>query len=104
MIYADGVLGHLFDEKDMLKEFENRISSRTIKTGTILLISNDSPSDTSLLFQRHDSLSTFWFLSPKYIEGRLQQCGFDVIEKYHFPYMRPVSGLRNRTICVAVKK
>jgi hypothetical protein len=27
--------------------------------------------------------------------------GYTILEAYSFPYERPVSGLRNRTICVA---
>ena len=32
---------------------------------------------------------------------RLVSSGIDVLESYYFPYVRPISGLRNRTICVA---
>ncbi len=104
IIYADGVLGHLFDADIQLAEFEQRISSSIIRPGTIIFISNDSPSDTSLAFQKHNTLNTFWLLSPHYLENRLKTCGFDVTEKYHFPYQRPMSGVRNRTICIAVKE
>ena len=31
----------------------------------------------------------------------LQRFGYTVVEAYSFPYERPVSGLRNRTICIA---
>ena len=30
-----------------------------------------------------------------------QRFGYTIIEAYSFPYERPLSGLRNRTICVA---
>jgi hypothetical protein len=30
-----------------------------------------------------------------------QRFGYAVTEAYSFPYERPLSGLRNRTICIA---
>ncbi len=103
VIYADGVLGHLFDERTHLSEFEAKISSNAIPPGTKIIISNDSPNDNTLSYQRHNTLDTFWFISITYFEESLKKCGFKVLEKYNFPYLRPISGLRNRAVCIAEK-
>jgi hypothetical protein len=46
-------------------------------------------------------LRDFWFLSKSYLAGFLNEVGCSVSESYHFPYVRPLSGLRIRTICIA---
>jgi hypothetical protein len=46
-------------------------------------------------------VADFWFLSRNYLQKTLSAFGFEPVEDYYFPYLRPLSGMRNRTICVA---
>ncbi|MFG2863455.1 class I SAM-dependent methyltransferase [Streptomyces sioyaensis] len=99
-VYADGFLGHLFDSQDELRPALGKLESFGLKSGTKLLFSNDAPFDPEAAFEPHHRVKDFWFLSKDYLQKSLESFGFSSVESYYFPYQRPVSGMRNRTICV----
>jgi SAM-dependent methyltransferase len=101
VIYADGLLGHLFDLSGEMKPSLGKLASLELKPGTSLVLSNDSPQDRGALYAPHDSVEGFWFISKDYLQKMLVTFGFEPDECYYFPYKRPLSGMRNRTICVA---
>lgn len=101
VVYADGLLGHLFQAGTGLARFTDKLRALELRPGTRLVFSNDSPRDPSLAYCPHDRLRDFWFLSSAYMSEVLSEAGFSVGESYYFPYVRPLSGLRNRMICVA---
>lgn len=101
LIYADGLLGHLFHPKDKMEPALRKLKSLNLRSGTRLVLSNDAPEDRRVPFARHESVDAFWFISKHYLRERLSHIGFEPLESYYFPYMRPISGLRRRTICVA---
>lgn len=101
LVYADGLLGHLFDPESRLDEFIDKLRDFRLRPGTWLVISNDAPKDPEADFLRHDHLDNFWYLSKDYLSMQLARAGFERVESYHFPYLRPISGLRNRSICVS---
>lgn len=49
----------------------------------------------------HATLGGFWLFSREYVREACERAGYTVIECYSFPYERPLSGLRSRTICIA---
>lgn len=100
-VYADGLLGHLFDSTEQIRPALHKMQSLDLAPGTLLIFSNDSPRDPRAAFAPHDRLDNFWFVSRTYLADELAAAGFEPTESYYFPYVRPVSGLRNRTICVA---
>jgi SAM-dependent methyltransferase len=101
VVYADGLLGHLFHPELEVAPALSKIASLNPRAGTRLVFSNDSPRDPAAAYAPHDRLDGFWFVSKDYLAQRLAEFGFPPIETYYFPYQRPVSGTRNRTICVA---
>jgi SAM-dependent methyltransferase len=101
LIYADGLLGHLFRLPDGLAAFADKLRSVALRPGTVVAISNDAPRDRSAAFSPHDRLDDFWFLSKSYLAAALTAADLLVQESYYFPYTRPLSGLRLRAICIA---
>lgn len=101
LLYADGLLGHLFDAQRRLAPAFSKLTSLSLRRGAYLIFSNDSPSNPEADFSAHQHVKDFWFISKSYLGSSLTSYGFAVHETYYFPYLRPVSGPRNRTICIA---
>lgn len=100
-VYADGLIGHLFDAEGGINHALVKLVSLNLKPGAFLLLSNDSPRDPSVPYAPHERLKDFWFVSRGYLQDSLSSFGFETTESYYFPYLRPISGMRNRTICIA---
>ncbi len=100
-IYADGLLGHLYRPEDGLDGFFAKLVALQPRPGGWLVLSNDAPLEPELEVMPHERVSGFWLLSRTFLCEALARFGFSVWESYHFPYERPLSGLRNRTICIA---
>ena len=98
LVYADGFLGHVFHPDMGLQPFLRKLESLQLPKRCRLVFSNDAPKTVSAI-QRHDTLDGFWFISKDYLVDVMRGAGFDGLESYYFPYFRPISGLRNRTIC-----
>jgi hypothetical protein len=101
VIYADGFLGHVFDPQEEIRPALRKLVGLGLSPGTYLVFSNDAPYDTSLAFQLHDRVRDFWFISKDYLRDNLTALGLSIVNSYYFPYQRPISGMRDRTICVA---
>jgi SAM-dependent methyltransferase len=100
-IYADGLLGHLFDPQDGIRPALAKLDSLRPKPGAYLVVSNDAPGDGQAPFAPHERVQDFWFISRSYLAEELSSFGLLPVENYYFPYLRPLSGMRNRTICIA---
>ena len=101
LLYADGLLGHLFDAERRLARAFSKLADLSLRRGAYLVFSNDSPLDPEAAYSPHDRVKDFWFISKNYLARSLTSYGFAVQESYYFHYLRPVSGPRNRTICIA---
>jgi len=101
VVYADGLLGHVFDPEHEIEPALSKIESLNLKPGALLIFSNDAPGDSAVAFAPHERVEGFWFLSKDYLRKSLASFGFRPVESYYFPYIRPISGMRNRTICIA---
>ncbi|MEV4577786.1 class I SAM-dependent methyltransferase [Nonomuraea jabiensis] len=101
-VYADGLLGHLFDAAGELAPALGKLRDLDLRPGTHLVLSNDAPRDGKADFAPHEHVDGFWFIAKDYLHKSLISFGFEPVESYYFPYLRPVSGIRNRTICVAL--
>jgi len=101
VVYADGLLGHLYHPETGLSGFFETLHALKPAPGTWLVLSNDAPADPNVGVAPHGKVQGFWLFSPEYLRDTAQRFGYTVIESYSFPYERPLSGLRNRTICVA---
>jgi hypothetical protein len=101
VVYADGLLGHLYRPDTGLTGFFETLLALKPPPGSWLVLSNDAPAQPGAGVAPHGKVQDFWLFSPEYLRDAAQRFGYTVIESYSFPYERPLSGLRNRTICVA---
>lgn len=99
-IYADGLLGHLYREADGLDPFYDTLARLAPRPGAVLVWSNDAPLDPGKRVEPHRRVEDFWMLSRTELREGLAARGGLVAEDYHYPYVRPVSGLRNRSLCI----
>lgn len=100
VLYADGLIGHLFDPGEGIRPALGKLRSLNPRPGAWLVFSNDSPRDPSAAFAPHERVEGFWFVSRTFLAEGLRSHGFEPVESYYFPYLRPISGMRNRTICI----
>lgn len=97
VIYADGVLGHLYDPVDGVRHIIERFKSwLPAGTGTIV-ISNDGPRTTTDV-EPHPDVPGFAWLSRTYLHGQAEEAGFREVSSTHFTYERPLSGQRERVV------
>jgi hypothetical protein len=101
VVYADGLLGHLYHPEAGLSRFFETLTALKPPPGSWLVLSNDAPAQPGAGVTPHGKVPGFWLFSPEYLRDVAQRFGYTVVEAYSFPYERPLSGLRNRTICVA---
>lgn len=101
VVYADGLLGHLYDPETGLAGFFETLAALKPPPGSWLVMSNDAPAQPDAGVAPHGKVPGFWLFSPEYLRETAQRFGYTVTESYSFPYERPLSGLRNRTVCVA---
>lgn len=100
-VYADGLLGHFYRPESGLDRFFEQLIALKPRPGSWLVFSNDAPLQQEGGVAPHPRLADFWMLSRAYLAETVARFGFKLSESYHFPYERPLSGLRNRTICIA---
>lgn len=100
LVYADGFLGHVFDPVDQMDPALRQLATLELRPGAWLVFSNDAPHDPEAEFAPHERLANFWFVSRGHLRDKLEEHGYLPVESYYFPYLRPISGLRNRTICI----
>jgi hypothetical protein len=101
VVYADGLLGHMYHPETGLTGFFETLAALKPPPGSWLVLSNDAPAQPDAGVAAHGKVPGFWLFSPDYLRDTVQRFGYTVVEAYSFPYERPLSGLRNRTICVA---
>lgn len=101
VVYADGFLGHLFDADEELRPVLGKLAELRPRSGATLVFSNDSPGDGRAAFASHPAVEGFWFISKDHLSKSLAAEGFEPLESYYFPYIRPLSGVRYRTIVTA---
>jgi len=101
VVYADGLLGHVYRPDTGLDGFFSTLRKLAVPIGSWIVLSNDAPPQPEKPVTPHPSLSGFWLFSREYVREAVERGGYTVVECYSFPYERPVSGLRSRTICFA---
>lgn len=100
VVYADGLLGHLFDEEHGIRPALERIRSWMPEGKGTLVISNDDPR-TDDETQAHTEVPQFTWLSARFMKAQAEAAGFHDIWTTWFTYVRPVSGPRERAIVTA---
>ncbi|MFC5827308.1 class I SAM-dependent methyltransferase [Nonomuraea insulae] len=100
VIYADGLLGHLYQPDAGVHVALKRFRSWLPPQGGTLLISNDGPR-TDAEVEHHPEVPGFAWMSSAYLCRQAKECGFDDVSSCMFTYRRPISGLRERVIVTA---
>ena len=100
VVYADGLLGHLYREEEGLTRILRRIRSWLTPKNGHLIISNDAPRGKADA-EPAPGVPDFFWLSPSLLEAEAKHAGFDEVSTSRFVYDRPLSGPRDRAIVVA---
>jgi SAM-dependent methyltransferase len=100
VVYADGVMGHLYDPQAGLQPVLTQLRSWLgIHRGS-LVISNDRPSGLADV-QPAPGVPGFYWLSEDFLRKEADTAGFDELTSTTFRYERPLSGTRERAILTA---
>lgn len=100
VIYADGLLGHLYDPDTGVRLALERFRSWLPPDGGTLVISNDGP-HTDVEVESHSEVPDFTWLSCDYLHRQAKESGFQDVSSCLFTYHRPISGPRDRVIVTA---
>jgi hypothetical protein len=100
VVYADGVMGHLYDPQVGLQPVLTQLRSwLSIHRGS-LIISNDRPHGLADV-QPAPGVPGFYWLSEDFLRKQADTAGFDELLSATFRYQRPLSGTRERAILTA---
>jgi SAM-dependent methyltransferase len=100
VVYADGLLGHLYDPVSGVRHALERFRSWMPAGEGVLVVSNDGPR-TGAEVQDHADVPGFTLLSISYLHAQAELAGFQDIWSTLFVYERPVSGPRERVVVTA---
>jgi SAM-dependent methyltransferase len=100
VVYADGLLGHLYDPAHGVRPALDRFRSWLPQRAGTLVVSIDHPRSATDV-EPHSSVPGFVWLSTPYLCKQLAAAGFDNIESTVFQYERPLSGPRDRVVVTA---
>lgn len=99
VVYADGLLGHLYDPQDGLRPVLKHLHGWLAPGPGVLVVSNDAARDGREV-QSAPGIPFFW-LSPGYLAESATEVGFNDVTTATYTYTRPLSGLRERTVLTA---
>jgi SAM-dependent methyltransferase len=100
VVYADGVMGHLYEPQARLQPVLTRVRSWLgIHRGS-LVVSNDRPRGLADV-QPAPGVPGFYWLSEDFLRKEADAAGFGDLSSAVFPYQRPLSGTRERAILTA---
>jgi hypothetical protein len=97
VVYADGVLGHLYDPDDELLSVLGEMRSWLAPSAGVLVISNDRPRNVADV-EPAPGVPGFHWLSEEFLRKQTAAVGFDELACIGFSYQRPLSGRRERAV------
>jgi SAM-dependent methyltransferase len=100
VIYADGILGHIFDQAKGVQHVLARFRSWLPDGKGVLVMSNDEPRIDAEV-QAHSEVPGFSWLSGPFLHSQAEAAGFQDVWTTWFTYDRPLSGPRERVIVTA---
>jgi SAM-dependent methyltransferase len=100
VIYADGILGHIFDQAKGVRHVLARFRSWLPDRKGVLVMSNDEPRIEADV-QAHSDVPGFSWLSGPFLHTQAEAAGFQDIWTTWFTYERPLTGPRDRVIVTA---
>jgi SAM-dependent methyltransferase len=99
VVYADGILGHLYAPDTGVRHVLERFRS-WLAPGGALVISNDPPRTGAELQENPRVPRYFWFSRP-YLHRQVEECGLRDVTSTLFTYEKPLTGPRDRVIVTA---
>lgn len=100
VIYADGLVGHLYDEFGGCQTVLRRMRGWLASDDGIVIVSNDvPPGDTPV--KPAPGVNGFHWLSTSWIADAFVEAGYTPTLTTEFVYERPLSGPRRRAIIAA---
>lgn len=100
VVYADGLLGHLYDEFGGCQAIWRRVRGWLVETGGTVIVSNDVPPGNDPV-KPAPGVNGFHWLSTDWIAEMLVEAGYTPTMREEFVYERPLSGPRRRAIIAA---
>lgn len=100
VLYADGILGHLYDPVSGISNVLNRFKS-WLAPGDALVISNDPPRNDAELQENPNMPPSYFFISKEYLHRGVEEAGFRDVTSTIFAYEKPLTGPRDRVIVTA---
>jgi SAM-dependent methyltransferase len=100
VIYADGILGHIFDPAEGVRHVLDRFKSWLPERKGVLVMSNDEPRIEADV-QAHSEVPGFSWLSGPFLHQQAEAAGFQDVWTTWFTYERPLTGPRERVIVTA---
>jgi hypothetical protein len=101
IVYADGLLGHLYQAAEgtlpVLPVIHSWLADRP---GSALLISNDE-SRRARAVEPASGVPGFHWFSDGYLGEQCRLAGFSDVDSTRYIYLRPISGPRNRVVMIA---
>jgi hypothetical protein len=97
VVYADGVMGHLYDPAHGLQPVLARIRSWLAPHHGVLVISQDRPRGVAEVQPTPGVPNCYW-LSEDFLRKQAEEAGFDHPATAVFRYQRPLSGTRERAV------
>jgi SAM-dependent methyltransferase len=100
VVYADGVMGHLYAPEVGLLPVLTEIRSWLAPHRGVLVISNDRPRGLANV-QPAPGVPGFYWLSEAFLRKQADAAGFAELSPDTFSYLRPLSGVRERAVLTA---
>jgi hypothetical protein len=100
VVYADGVMGHLYAQEVGLQPVLTAVRSWLAPRNGVLVISNDRPRGVADV-QPAPGVPGFHWLSETFLRKEAEAAGFDELSSTTFTYQRPRSGDRERAVLTA---
>jgi hypothetical protein len=100
VVYADGLLGHLYDEFGGCQSVWRRVRGWLASEDSTVIVSNDVPPGDAPV-KPAPGVNGFYWLSTEWIAEMLVDAGYTPTLTTEFVYERPLSGPRRRAIIAA---
>jgi hypothetical protein len=102
VVYADGVMGHLYEPGEGLLPVLERVRSWLAPYGGTLVISNDHTQTADYgEAEPAPGVPGFYWLSEEFLRKETAAAGFRERSCATFSYQRPLSGIRDRVVVTA---
>ena len=97
VVYADGLLGHLYEPEQGLLPILNHVRTWLEPTEGTIVISNDHTQSGSGV-EPAPAVPGFHWLSEEFLRKQTAAAGFHEVSCVLFTYQRPLSGPRTRVV------